>query len=93
MVLSEAMPQLCPSEAKFETERLSGRFATIIAACLLTGTTAANLAAQGKSVDPTPSLPAPASRSVEFGKDIQPIFTSRCIQCHSSKNLMGGLTT
>lgn len=67
------------------------RFATLIAACLLTWTTAANLAAQGTSPDSTRNLPAAASRAVEFAKDIQPILGSRCLQCHSSKNLMGGL--
>ena len=67
------------------------RFATLIAASLLTWTTAANLAAQGTSSDSTRRLPAATSRSVEFSKDVQPIFTSRCVQCHSSKNLMGGL--
>ena len=67
------------------------RFTTLIAACLLTSTTAADLTAQGKSADSPRTLPAAASQTVEFTKDIQPIFASRCIQCHSSKNLMGGL--
>jgi hypothetical protein len=41
--------------------------------------------------DRSPTLPALLRDRREFAKDIQPIFTSRCVQCHSSKNLMGGL--
>ncbi len=67
------------------------RFVTLVAACLLTSTTAADLTAQGKSADSPRTLPAAASQTVEFTKDIQPIFIARCVQCHSSKNLMGGL--
>src|SRR5215471_5772745 len=28
------------------------------------------------------SLPPPASKTVDFIKDIQPIFTGHCVQCH-----------
>src|SRR5262245_18517640 len=29
-----------------------------------------------------PSLPKPATRKVDFAKDIQPIFAERCYNCH-----------
>ena len=67
------------------------RFAAIILACMLLCTPAVSSAVQKKEQEPAPRLPASASRAVEFTKDIQPILTSRCVQCHSSKNLMGGL--
>ncbi|HEU0007842.1 MAG TPA: PSD1 and planctomycete cytochrome C domain-containing protein, partial [Terriglobia bacterium] len=67
------------------------RFAAIILVCMLLCTTAVNSAVQNKEQELAPRLPAPASRAVEFAKDIQPILASRCVQCHSSKNIMGGL--
>jgi mono/diheme cytochrome c family protein len=67
------------------------RFVATILAGLLALTTVAASAAQRRKHEPAPGLPAPASRPVEFAKDIQPILTSHCIQCHSSRNLMGGL--
>jgi len=66
------------------------RFAAIILACMLLCTTAVNSAVQKKEREPAARRQLPFA-SVEFAKDIQPILTSRCIQCHSSKNLMGGL--
>lgn len=67
------------------------RFATLGLVCLLTWTTPASMGAQGKSPDISRILPAPALRPADFAKDIRPIFIARCVQCHSSKNLMGGL--
>src|SRR4051812_25441556 len=32
----------------------------------------------------SPKLPAPASRKVDFVKDIQPIFAGHCYNCHGS---------
>jgi uncharacterized protein DUF1553/uncharacterized protein DUF1549/cytochrome c len=63
----------------------------MILAGMLICTIAINLADQGEKHQPAPSLPAPASRYVEFARDIQPILSFRCVQCHSTKNLMGGL--
>jgi hypothetical protein len=63
----------------------------MVLACLLTGTTAANPVTQEKKQESAARLPAPALRAADFAKDIQPILTSRCVQCHSAKNLMGGL--
>src|SRR4030095_5746700 len=67
------------------------RFAATILACMLLCTTTVSVAVQKKEQEPTPRLPASASRPVQFSSDIQPILTACCIQCHSSKSLMGGL--
>ncbi|MBX5494689.1 MAG: PSD1 domain-containing protein [Bryobacteraceae bacterium] len=39
----------------------------------------------------TADLPAPASRKVDFRKDVEPIFKTRCIGCHGAKQQMSGL--
>jgi mono/diheme cytochrome c family protein len=35
-------------------------------------------------------LPAPAQVNVQFARDIEPIFRSRCVSCHGSKTQSGG---
>jgi hypothetical protein len=42
------------------------------------------------AIDPS-KLPAPASRKVDFAKDIQPIFAERCYQCHGEKKQQASL--
>jgi mono/diheme cytochrome c family protein len=37
-------------------------------------------------------LPPPASRKVDFVKDIQPVFESTCVQCHARGKDKGGLS-
>jgi len=37
-------------------------------------------------------LPAPAARSVEFVKDIKPLFDASCVQCHAKGKTKGGLS-
>ena len=71
--------------------RVSQSIVAISFACLLAHATIGASVLQEKDSKQAPRLPPPASQTVEFTKDIQPIFASRCIQCHSSKNLMGGL--
>jgi hypothetical protein len=36
-------------------------------------------------------LPAPATRTVDFGKDIQPIFEKSCLKCHNPEQAKGKL--
>jgi hypothetical protein len=48
-----------------------------------------NLAAEG-SQDST-SLPAPAARTVDFAKDVQPILANSCYECHGPEKQKGGL--
>src|SRR5687767_3434690 len=37
-------------------------------------------------------LPAPAIRSVDFAKDIQPIFEASCVQCHARGKSKGSFS-
>jgi mono/diheme cytochrome c family protein len=37
-------------------------------------------------------LPAPASRQVDFVKDIKPLFDASCVQCHAKGKTKGGLS-
>jgi mono/diheme cytochrome c family protein len=37
-------------------------------------------------------LPPPATRKVDFAKDIQPIFESSCVQCHARAKDKGGFS-
>ena len=39
----------------------------------------------------TDRLPAPASRSVDFSADVQPLLIHRCQACHGAKKQQGGL--
>ena len=36
-------------------------------------------------------LPPPATRTVDFTKDIQPIFADHCVKCHGTDKQKGGL--
>src|SRR6266436_6506458 len=36
-------------------------------------------------------LPAPATRSIDFAKDIQPIFINSCYECHGPEKQKAGL--
>src|SRR2546422_10326284 len=38
-----------------------------------------------------PASPSPAGRQVDFLKDIQPILTNSCYECHGSEKQKGGL--
>ncbi len=38
----------------------------------------------------SPTLPAPAARTVDFVKDIQPIFEAQCVKCHGPEKQKGG---
>src|SRR5437764_4280788 len=49
-----------------------------VLSCLLAAVRAA------VAIDPA-KLPAPATRQVEFIKDIQPIFADHCVGCHGPK--------
>ena len=37
-------------------------------------------------------LPAPASRQVDFVKDVKPLFDASCVQCHAKGKAKGGLS-
>src|SRR3954453_16050799 len=37
-------------------------------------------------------LPPPASRHIDFAKDIKPLFEAACIQCHAKGKTKGGLS-
>ena len=44
------------------------------------------------SLPPPPPPPADGSvRAIEFVRDVQPIFTARCIECHGPDKVKGGL--
>ena len=45
--------------------------------------------ATAAAADP-PRLPAPAARTVDFVKDIQPIFEAHCVKCHGPEKQKGG---
>lgn len=45
---------------------------------------------RGQAAD-TNSLPPPVSRSVDFGRDIAPIFNRKCHACHGAQQQMSGL--
>ena len=42
------------------------------------------------AAETTSVLPAPATRTIDFAKDVQPIFESKCIKCHGSEKQKGG---
>ena len=46
----------------------------------------------GPADQTVPVLPAPASREIDFAKDIKPLFESSCIQCHAKGKTKGGLS-
>src|SRR6266436_1772041 len=49
---------------------------------------AADEAAKGSA---TPALPTPATRTIDFVRDIQPIFAARCNDCHGEDEQEGQL--
>jgi len=60
----------------------------VVAWCALN--TSMALAAPSPSLD-LEKLPPPAHRTVEFVRDIQPILSARCVQCHGVDKQSGGL--
>lgn len=60
-----------------------------IIAVLIAGAT---LASARLSPEQIAKLPPPASRKVDFAKDIQPVFESSCVQCHARGKDKGGLS-
>ncbi len=52
----------------------------------------APLCSLGLTPDEVAKLPAPAARTVEFTRDIQPLFESSCIKCHARGKAKGGLS-
>src|SRR5262245_60599855 len=40
---------------------------------------------------PKPSLPPAAAGSVDFARDVQPILTKSCLNCHNAAKRRGGL--
>src|SRR5262245_53218159 len=78
-------------ELKLALKPLCWALGATTLACALTGAPTVIPAVQEKKSEPTITLPAPASQSVEFTRDIQPILNVRCVQCHNSKSQMGGL--
>jgi mono/diheme cytochrome c family protein len=50
----------------------------------------AGLAAQGAEPIDISKLPPPAERTVDFAKDIQPIFEAHCVKCHGPEKQKGG---
>ena len=53
------------------------------------------LAEAGLATEPesgkSPSVPPAAERTVDFGRDIQPIFAERCNHCHGEDDQLGRL--
>jgi hypothetical protein len=41
--------------------------------------------------DPASPLPPPMAKTVQFDRDIRPIFATSCVSCHGSKKQKGGL--
>ena len=44
----------------------------------------------GASAAEAPALPPPAGRAVDFVKEIQPIFDTKCVKCHGEDKQKGG---
>jgi mono/diheme cytochrome c family protein len=42
--------------------------------------------------EPTDQLPPPATRTIDFRRDIQPLFEASCVQCHARGKSKGGLS-
>ncbi len=58
---------------------------------MLTAAAPAWCAAPASSAEPAKTLPAPASRSVDFAADVQPLLQKNCYSCHGAENQEGGL--
>src|SRR6476659_8708157 len=43
------------------------------------------------SPQPSPGVPGEGVRTVDFEKDVQPIFKATCYECHSAKKIKGNL--
>src|SRR5688500_11498059 len=49
----------------------------------------AAVAASLRAADAAPGLPPPAGFKIDFVKDVQPIFASRCLNCHGPAKQRG----
>jgi mono/diheme cytochrome c family protein len=52
---------------------------------------AAVFAVPFEALSQEPALPPPAQRSVDFAREIQPIFRARCLACHGAAQQLSGL--
>ena len=67
------------------------RFLPSVFALLLAGLTATPLRAK-LPPEALAQLPAPATRRVDFARDIQPIFEASCVQCHARGKSKGNFS-
>jgi len=72
--------------------RPSVRRLTVLLAAALIG--AITFAASGEAPvkEAAKPLPPPASRHVDFAKDIKPLFEASCVQCHAKGKDKGGFS-
>ncbi len=63
-----------------------GRLCVALACCILGGSAAAD----APKIDPT-RLPPAAKETIDFVRDIQPIFAKHCLACHGPTKQRGGL--
>ena len=69
---------------------LMARMAVGLATCLAPQISMAAESSSSVPVD-LARLPAIAGRTIDFARDIQPLFSGRCVKCHGAEKQKGGL--
>src|SRR5688500_17235402 len=63
----------------------------IRSACLIAALCVATAARAGAAEAPARLLPAPANHAVDFRREVLPILSRHCFNCHASDKKKGGL--